>query len=245
MTTRYCPNCGTEVDETAVFCPTCGQPIDQATETEMPAAPAWPEPPRASERPEQAPPTARPVEPDAPGWSEEPAWSAEPSATDAPAAARDEPPERAAAPATGLPSAPIPPPVAPEGTAAGGPAANLPVTLPLTLSAWLIGGGTALGALGALIGLFDGFVSPVELLLLVALLGIAATVFFSSSLPEIPQLRLATLAIVLVAFGAALDRLGFGGSGIAELLLFLGTAAAAIGAIILELGRDQPMGVAS
>ena len=41
---RFCPNCGTEVDDNAVFCPTCGQPIDQATETEMPPAPAWPEP---------------------------------------------------------------------------------------------------------------------------------------------------------------------------------------------------------
>ena len=27
---RFCPNCGTEVDETPRFCPTCGQPIDQA-----------------------------------------------------------------------------------------------------------------------------------------------------------------------------------------------------------------------
>ena len=41
---RYCPNCGTEVDDTAAFCPTCGQAIDQAAETAMPAAPAWPEP---------------------------------------------------------------------------------------------------------------------------------------------------------------------------------------------------------
>ena len=41
---RFCPNCGTEVDETALFCPTCGQAIDQAAETAMPAAPAWPEP---------------------------------------------------------------------------------------------------------------------------------------------------------------------------------------------------------
>jgi zinc ribbon protein len=235
MMTRYCPNCGTEVDETAVFCPTCGQPIDQAMETEMPAAPAWPEPPRAAEPPESQSPTPQPVEPDAARWSDEPA------PTDVPAAPRDEPPARAEAPAATPPPA-IP---APADPAAGqGPAANLPVTVPLTLSAWLIGGGAALGALGALIGLFDGFVSPVELVLLVALLGIAATVFFSSSLPEIPQLRLATLAIALVGFGVALDRLGFGGSGIAELLLFLGTAAAAIGAIMLELGRDQPMGVA-
>ena len=41
---RFCANCGTEVEDLAVFCPTCGQPIDQASETEIPAAPAWPDP---------------------------------------------------------------------------------------------------------------------------------------------------------------------------------------------------------
>ena len=46
---RYCPSCGTEVEDSAVFCPTCGQPIDQAAETEMPAAPTWPE--RAPDEP--------------------------------------------------------------------------------------------------------------------------------------------------------------------------------------------------
>jgi hypothetical protein len=250
MMTRYCPNCGTEVDETAVFCPTCGQPIDQATEAEMPAAPAWPEPPRSAE-PEQPAPS----EPEAPRWSDEPVEPASAAGwSDERTPARD--PEWMASPPSGErpqaaapPSAPpaasaAPAPAAPEATGSSGPGATLPVTLPLTLSAWLIGGGAALAALGALIGLFDGFVNPIELVLFIAMLGVTATVFLSSSIPEIPQLRLATLAIALVGFGVALDRLGFGGAGLAELLLFLGTAAAAIGAIILELGRDQPMGVA-
>lgn len=114
--------------------------------------------------------------------------------------------------------------------------------MPLTLSAWLIGGGAALAALGVIIGLFDGFLNPVDLILLLALIGIAATVFFSANVPNIANLRLITLAIVLVGFGVGLDRIGFGGAGIGELLLFLGTAAAAIGAILLELGRDQPLG---
>jgi hypothetical protein len=125
---------------------------------------------------------------------------------------------------------------------AGSPAANLPLTMPVTLSGWLIGGGAALGALGALISLFEGAVNPIELLLPIVLLGVAATVFASSALPAIPHLRLATLAVVLVAFGASLDRIGLGGTGIGWLLLFLGSAAAAIGAVILELGRDQPLG---
>jgi hypothetical protein len=114
--------------------------------------------------------------------------------------------------------------------------------MPVTMSAWLIGAGAALAALGVLISLFDGFLNPIELILLIVLVGIAASVFFAASMPAIPQLRLATLVVVLIGFGIALDRLAFGGAGIGELLLFLGTAAAAIGAIILELGRDQPMG---
>ena len=69
MMSRYCPNCGTEVDETAVFCPTCGQPIDEAMETEIPAAPAWPEP-QAPVAPAEAPTRAiPPVEPEPPAGS--------------------------------------------------------------------------------------------------------------------------------------------------------------------------------
>jgi hypothetical protein len=259
--TRFCANCGTEVDDNAVFCPTCGQPIDQETETEMPPAPSWPDPePRAS------PPVDEPAEPDgqeerpAPredgGWSTEPVREpqqvrdddaadvtrvdepqpgpeaeaeAEAEAAYAPAPARAAPPARAA----------TPPPASREPA---GPAVNLPLTMPVTLSAWLIGGGAVLGAIGALIGLFDGLGTAIDLLLLIGLLAVAASVFLSDRLPHVPQLRLITLAIVLVAFGVALDRLGFGRAGAGELLLFLGAAAAAIGAIILETGRDQPLG---
>ena len=49
-------------------------------------------------------------------------------------------------------------------------------------------------------------------------------------MPAVPHLRLATLSVALIGFGIALDRLGFGGAGIGELLLFLGTAAAGMGA---------------
>ena len=122
---------------------------------------------------------------------------------------------------------------------------NVPVTTPLTLSG-LAGRAAApsLAALGALVGLFDGVLNPLELVLLVALLGIAATVFLETAMPEIPHLRLATLAILLVGLGVALDRLTSGRGRRGELLLFLGIAGASIGAILLQLGRDQPMGAA-
>ncbi|MGZ8474950.1 MAG: hypothetical protein ACXWWQ_01815, partial [Candidatus Limnocylindria bacterium] len=119
---------------------------------------------------------------------------------------------------------------------------HVPVTMPVTLSSWLIGGGAALAALGVLIGLFSPPVNPIEIVLLLALIAIAVTVFFSDRVPAISHLRLATLAVLLVAFGVALDRIGFGILGFPELLLFLGTGAAAIGALLLELGYDQPLG---
>ena len=290
---RFCANCGTEVDETAVFCPTCGQPIDQDVETQMPVAPAWPEPeatsppseaaappPGGGSAPAQAdrwgsgapaPAPADPVRSLTPGLRPDatsvspsssaaepplapaagPAPTAEPVPAAQPASSRpafveptrveDRPAPRAAA---GTPPPPAPPPgsptVAPRRP--GAPAAGLPVTMPVTLSAWLIGGGAALAAVGALISVFDRLGAAIDVIALVLLALVAVSVFFSASIPTIPSLRLITLAVVLVVFGIALDRLGFGGAGAGELLLFLGSAAAVIGALLLELGRDQPLG---
>jgi len=225
---RYCANCGTEVEENAVFCPTCGQAIDQATETEIPPAPAWPEAPadavvNATTEPgvpiESAVDEARAVRFEQPTQIEE----------------RPNPPE----------DRPSPPPlaVAPVPRAANGPPSGpVNLTMPVTLSAWLIGGGASVAALSVLIGFFAGFLNPVDLVLLLALIAIAVTVFFSGSVPHVPHLRLVTLVVVLIGFGMALDRLSVTRAGIGELLLFLGTAAAAIGAILPELGRDQPLG---
>lgn len=226
---RYCANCGTEVDDNAIFCPTCGQPIDQVAETEMPPAPAWPEP--AREEPRPRPSEVEAVDRDATPLEDEPTR---------PEPRPDPPPPAAAA---GPIAAPQSRRSVAEDRAEGGagPRMNVPFTAPVTVSAWLIGGGSLLAAIGVIVGLFDVILNPIELLLLLALLVIAATVFFSSTVPNIPNLRLATLVILLVGFGIALDRLSFGG-GVGELLLFLGTAAAAMGAIILELGRDQPLG---
>lgn len=249
---RFCPNCGTEVDDTAVFCPTCGQPIEQDVETQMPAAPAWPDPEPSAHAPNDQvgraepppPPAPRVVEPepepplregfiprDAVAEPDEPAW-VEPTRVEAR-------PEFPRPPQEPRPDAP--PPSVGESDPAR-PAVDLPITTPVTLSAWLIGIGAVLGAIGALIGLFDSFGAAIDLLALIALLAVAATVFLASSLPAIPHLRFITLAVVLVAFGVGLDRLGIGRAGAGDLLLFLGSAAAVIGAVLLELGHDQPMG---
>lgn len=218
---RYCANCGTEVDDTAVFCPTCGQPIDQATEAAMPPAPAWPD--ETDHEPDDRRAAAEP-----PPVAGHEARSEEPTRL-------EEPP----------PPAPLRRPPSPAGmrdARRARPPVKLPVTMPVTLSAWLIGVGAVVAAVGVLIGLFTGFLNPIDLVLLVGVIGVAVTVFFSGSVPPMAQLRLVTLVIVLVGFGIALDRIGFGVAGAGELLLILGTAAAAIGAILLELGHDQPLG---
>lgn len=218
MLNRFCPNCGTEVDETVVFCPTCGQGIDQAAETHMPSAPEWPEPERRiipGPEPTSVHVAPRPVQREA--YDDE--------IDEAPAS-----PRRSVATTAGAPRPAQPEPV------------NLPVTLPTTLSGWLIGAGSAVGALGAVLGLFDSAALASEWLLLLALLAVATSVFAAAALPTVPQLRLATLVVVLIAFGMALDRLLFGGGGVATLLLIIGSAAAAIGAILVEVGQDQPLG---
>lgn len=251
---RFCANCGTEVDDTAVFCPTCGQPIDQDVETEMPAAPAWPEPEQRAPaaEPAGAAPMASEAEPVAepeavaqpPPVEREPA-PREAAAAAAPAAMTHEDPTRVEARQAPPGSGEVPPtspPAAAAGAPAARPAIDVPFTTPVTLSAWLIGVGSVVAAIGALIGLLDSAGLVIDLLSLVALLGVAATIFFATALPAIPHLRFITLAVVLVVFGVALDRLGVGSAGAGDLLLFLGAAAAVVGAVLLELGRDQPVG---
>lgn len=240
---RYCANCGTEVDETAAFCPTCGQPIDQVSEADIPAAPAWPESPReprAGTDPERPPAPARlaPSEPEpvAAERVEDPTRvERQPTATPGGQWADERP---APPPAVAAPAPPRP------GDATPGrerPAIELPITWPVTLSAWLIGIGSLVAAVGLVIGMFR-VINALDLLILLVLVAVAATVFFSASLPAFRHLRLATLVAVLIAFGIAVDRIGFGLAGVGDLLLFLGTAAAAIGGILVELGQDQPLG---
>ena len=233
---RFCANCGTEVDDTAVFCPTCGQPIEQADEAGIPPAPAWPD----AAPPDDRPVPSAPAEPRAPS---QPGWHDTSTGRESMGEVYAEDPTRVEAAPPPV-AEPQPRPTSPERPASPPARAqlNVPVTWPVTLSSWLIGAGALVAAVGALIGMFRGVLNPIDLLLLLLLIGIAVTVFFSASVPAISHLRLATLAVALTGFGIALDRIGLGFAGIGEVLLFLGTAAAAMGCILLELGRDQPLG---
>ena len=242
--TRFCPVCGTEVDETAAFCPTCGHRLDTADSQadDIPAAPGWPRPPEPE--PELEAETEREPEPE-PRADEEPqaeqtlTWDAPPPSTAQPAASA--PPPATPPPAT-PPPASAQPAAGEQPSRAGGSLdqVELPFTWPVTLSGWLIGIGSLVGGLSLLLD-FRTFVNPVALISFVLLLAVAATVFLSTYIPDFSNRRLWVLVVVVAAFGVGLWRIGFG-AGFAAAVFFLATLAAAAGAVMLELGRDRPLG---
>jgi hypothetical protein len=211
MDDHFCPSCGTEVEADARFCPTCGTTLS----AELDVGDAGAELPAA------------------------PAWpAAEPDSTPLP----DEPPTmtNAAAPAA------IPEPAAQASPTSAGaspppaaPAVELPLTWPTTLSGWLIGAGSLLGAIFLIPRLGSaGYI--VSLILFLALLGIAATVFLADRLPEVPRLRLVVLVTTTIGLGVALARAAFTIAGI-DTLFLVAMLAAAGGALLIELDRDRPM----
>jgi hypothetical protein len=116
---------------------------------------------------------------------------------------------------------------------------DLPFTWPSLLSGWLIGGGSLLGA----IFLIPRLASPgyiVSLLLFLALLGIAATVFLADRVPDIPRMRLVVLLTTTLGLGVALARAAFSIAGV-DTLFLVAMLAAAGGALLIELDRDRPM----
>lgn len=219
----FCANCGTEVDGSAAFCPTCGQPLDDDVQAPpqagLPQAPGWSDDSEAT-RPE---PRVDPVASTAPP---------EPERVDdwrTAGAHQQQPPRERTEPA---PRQQI----------------DLPISWPVTLSGWLIGIGAVVGVLSMFIpwlafgaGGFGGFGSFVNILFLVVLLGIAATIFFATTMPAVPHQRLAILGVSLVGLGIGLDRIGLGAPGVGAVLFFMAMLAMAVGAIMLELGRDRPL----
>lgn len=242
--TRFCPVCGTEVDETAAFCPTCGHRLDTADThpDDIPAAPAWPQPPVEAEPPTDVEPeqawqpeaTNEPVSAEEPQAEQTLTWDASPTTPPPPPPPPAQPPPP--------PPAQPPAPAAEQPNRSGGSLdqVELPFTWPVTLSGWLIGIGSLVGGLSLLFD-FRTFVNPVALITFVLLLGVAATVFLSTYIPDLSNRRLWVLVVVVAAFGVGLWRIGFG-AGFAAAVFFLATLAAAAGAVMLELGRDRPMG---
>ena len=265
MATRFCGICGTEVDEDAAFCPSCGNPLNLSEEraSEIPPAPAWPEPePEPEAEPELEPAEVRsdaaaepePVAERTAERADEP--TRQPEATGERGPMRQPEPipgpgrYRAAEPEPTRPQTPPPPGAGPQAAApppapAGGrrPAAEnieMPFTLPVMLSGWLIGVGSLVAALSLLLD-FRTFANPVTLIVFLLLLAVAATVFLSSNIPDFANRRLWVLVVVVVAFGIGLWRVGLGAS-FAGVVFFLASLAAAVGAILIELGQDRPMG---
>lgn len=264
MTIRFCGACGTEIDETAAFCPSCGRALG-----DDPSAPrgsgAWEESEEGDKEQLTAawtPPASG--DPDA-AVSEPAADDAEPAEHGSPRVARGHQRDEVS---SGHPRTEQRGKAAGHGgerrASSGGdqpaaerrsrpslPSVQLPVTWPVTLAAWLIGIGALIGVLALFLpwtiapatGWFDrwGLTSPVNLLLLLALIAIAASVFFSSHVPDFAYRRLGIMVVVLIGLGVGLDRLGIGSAGFGAVLFFLGMLAASIGALLLETGADRPL----
>jgi hypothetical protein len=224
---RYCPSCGTEVDADARFCPSCGITLEDDVQPELPAAPSWPEPEPTP------PPTDEPTETVEAPMPEAPEPVAPPPAP-APAAAPASAPATAGEAVQGAdaPASGTPPPAA----QAPDTGIDLPITWPTMASGWLIGIGSLLGA----IALLPALGSFLNILLFLALLGLAATVFLAERVPTIPRLRLIILGVTLIGLGIALDRSAFTVRGM-DTVLLLAMLAAAGGALLIELDRDRPL----
>ena len=249
MADRFCPNCGTEVEADARFCPSCGTTLESDREaSEIPAAPPWPD--AAADEPTlvdaavEAPAEEPPEEPyQAEIQLDEPVPAAqlaesEPLAEPQPLEPPAEPPAAAPPPAA-EPSAPPPPPP-PTGNEAprASAAADLPFTWPTTLSGWLIGAGSLVGAV-FLVPRLTAAGSSVSWLLLLALLGVAATVFLPDRIPDIPRLRLWILVTTMIGLGVGLARAAFTIQGV-DTLFLVSMLAAAGGALLIELEMDRP-----
>lgn len=235
-----CAHCGTEVDEGAYFCPTCGQALatSDADAAELPPAPSWPE--------------HEPIAPSEPAAVDEPAAAGEPPVPDQPTSFGA--PTEAAPPARSEPAVAPPLQASPHpdtGDAAGRPRPQLPISWPVTLSGWLIGGGALIGIVAMFLpwlAFSDGFTagwglaSGLNVLFALVLAAVVALVFLSVAIPAVPHRQLIFLVIGAVGVGIGLDRVGLGATGFGALLFLLAMLAAAAGALLVELGLDRPMG---
>jgi hypothetical protein len=267
---RACANCGTEVDDDALFCPTCGEPIERGAEPDLPPAPDWPSATpvaasgsgaesqvsdyaqaRVDQRGAAAGDDTRATSAVDRDAAEPPPAEPEPARPAPPAAngEADVPPwrrgaaYRSATPSPAAASGPIPP----------GPGALRPegvIRPPTTLSGWLIGGGALVGVIGMLLpwvisGSYTGgwgLASGVNLLFTLVLLAVLVVVFLPHLVPDVPQRNLVLLAIALIGVGMGLDRLGLPLTGSGAMIFLIGMLASAAGAFLAQLGLDRAVG---
>ena len=127
---------------------------------------------------------------------------------------------------------------------------------PATQSGWMIGIGSVVGSLSMFLPWTDlssssygysiplssqwGLTHPINVLLLVALVGVAATEFMAHRIPKFASRQTAVFAVILVGLGVGLGELNLGGSGgvslgIGAVAFVLGMLAAGAGAAQLAL----------
>jgi zinc ribbon protein len=266
---RACAQCGTEVDDDALFCPTCGEPIERGAEPDLPPAPDWPATASGATLAVPPPPTPSAADvggpPTAEQRSEREATRATPAAS---ASEMDVPPAAEsveARPAASGEEATIPPwrrgaayraaapPPAPSGPVLERPGALRPegiVRPPETLSGWLIGAGALIGTVAMLLpwvvsGTYTGgwgLASGINLLFTLVLIGVVWVVFLPHLVPAIPHRNLMLLAIAMIGVGVGLDRLGLPLTGTGAMIFLIGMLACATGAFLAQLGMDRQVG---
>lgn len=249
---RLCIQCGTEVDDDALFCPTCGEPIQRGAAPDLPPAPDWPEPPpepaaggapretmevdsRDATGPQLAPSEAQP----------------QPTQVSAQPEAEGVPPWRRGAAYRAATPEPQPAPSPPaQATPHGALRPQGVITPPETLSGWLVGIGAVVGVVAMLLpwvagGPYTGgwgLASGMNLLVMLLLLAVLVVVFLPHMVPAIPERSLLLLTIGLIGVGIGLDRLALPLTGVGAMIFLIGMLALVVGAFLAQLGLDRSVG---
>jgi hypothetical protein len=136
------------------------------------------------------------------------------------------------------------------GSTQAGPRPAGIVKVPAALSGWLIGVGSLVGALALFLPWVQGvgytqlwgLASSPNIVILILLLAIGASIFFADLVPEFGHRSLAILAVTLIGVGIGLDAVARPASATGALIFLVALVAAAAGALLPEFGLDRPVG---